>query len=89
MRACNRVGKPVLILSQILESMVANKVPNRTEVVDIQQAIENGVDTIILSPETAIGPNGEEAVQMLSSIIIEAEKQIDPIKRYLEMEKEF
>lgn len=49
------IGKPVLLSTQILESMVSKKEPTRTEIVDISTAIYDGIDAFILSPETAIG----------------------------------
>lgn len=54
-KKCNTVGKPVLLSTQILESMVTQLIPSRSEVVDISNAVYDGVDALILSPETALG----------------------------------
>ena len=51
----NLLGKPVLLSTQIMESMVTRLLPSRSEVVDISNAVETGIDCLILSPETAIG----------------------------------
>ena len=54
-KKCNTAGKPVLLSTQILESMVTKLIPSRSEVVDISNAVYDGVDSLILSPETASG----------------------------------
>ncbi len=54
-KKCNTVGKPVLLSTQILESMVTQLIPSRSEVVDISNAVYDGIDALILSPETASG----------------------------------
>ena len=55
-KKCNIHGKPVMLSTQIMESMVQRLMPTRAEVVDISNAVYDGVDSLILSPETAIGP---------------------------------
>lgn len=54
-KKCNTVGKPVLLSTQILESMVTKLIPSRSEVVDISNSVYDGIDALILSPETASG----------------------------------
>ena len=54
-KKCNLVGKPALLSTQIMESMVTRMRPTRAEVSDISNAILNGIDSLILSPETALG----------------------------------
>ena len=54
-KKCNIVGKPVMLSTQIMESMVSRLIPSRSEVVDISNAVYDGIDALILSPETAIG----------------------------------
>lgn len=54
-KECNLVGKPVLLSTQIMESMVTRLLPSRSEVVDISNAVYDGIDCLILSPETSIG----------------------------------
>ncbi len=67
-KKCNTVGKPVLISTQILESMVTKLIPSRSEVVDISNAVYDGVDSLILSPETASGIFYEQATETMSHI---------------------
>lgn len=54
-KKCNMVGKPVIIQTQIMESMVDRSEPTRSEILDIYNSVYDGIDSIILSPETAIG----------------------------------
>lgn len=69
-----KFGKPVLIATQLLESMVNNPQPTRSEVVDVINAVFDGVDAILLTNETAIGKYPVESVRWLKKILREAEK---------------
>ena len=83
-KKCNTVGKPVLLSTQILESMVTKLIPKRSEVVDISNAVYDGIDSLILSPETASGIFYEQATETMSHICLEAEKHVNYLKRYHE-----
>ncbi len=80
-RACRKSGKPVIVATQMLESMVDSPVPTRAEASDVATAIYDGADAVMLSAESAVGKHPVEAVAMMNRIIGEVEA--DPLYRQL------
>lgn len=87
-RTCQQYSKPVIVATQMLESMIHEPTPTRAEVSDVATAIYEGADGVMLSAETAIGKYPIQSVEMMDSIIKHIEKEQTTWHNFYRVEEE-
>lgn len=83
-KKCRLSGKPVVVATQLLDSMTEEKLPTRAEVSDVANAILDGATHLLLSGETAMGRHPDKVVEMMSKIIKNTEQYQDKLQGLFE-----
>ena len=73
-KGCIRLGKPVIVATHLLESMINNRVPTRAEITDVANAVFEQADAIMLSGETSVGRYPVESVEVLNRVAARIER---------------
>ncbi|RRT67021.1 hypothetical protein B296_00031181, partial [Ensete ventricosum] len=85
-KLCRQLNKPVIVASQLLESMIEYPTPTRAEVADVSEAVRQRADALMLSGESAMGQYPEKALAVLRSVSLRIERWWREEKRYEAME---
>lgn len=75
-RRCIQRARPVIVATQMMDSMITNPSPTRAEITDVANAVLDGADALMLSGETSVGAHPAKVVQAMKKIIIESEQAL-------------
>jgi pyruvate kinase len=82
-KKCRLKNKPVVVATQMLESMIENESPTRAEVSDVANAILDGADFVMLSAETTVGKYPAKTVEMMNNVIKNTEDYQDKLGKLI------
>jgi len=80
-KKCIQKAKPVIVATQMMESMITNPSPSRAEVTDVANAVLDGTDAVMLSGETSVGAHPALVVESMVKILIQAEKHYEMVNK--------
>lgn len=83
---CRQLNKPVIVASQLLESMIEYPIPTRAEVADVSEAVAQRADALMLSGESAMGTYPDKALAVLRSVSLRIERRWREEKHHDTME---